>query len=202
MGVTHTTIEKRAVRRRRQSVSDSDPTLSPSTRFAAIDFETADSGRDSACALAVVVVENGKIARREHRLIKPPRRDFIFSYLHGITWADVAGEPEFDAVWSDMASLIKDVDFIAAHNASFDRGVLRDCCELAGIRPPAAPFVCTVKLARRAWDIRPTKLPDVCRKFRIKLNHHNALSDATACARIVIRAVKAGFDPMSVVSRA
>jgi len=56
-----------------------------------------------------------------------------------------------------------------------------------------------VKLARRAWDIRPTKLPDVCRRFLIRLQHHNALSDATACARIVMRAVKAGIDPMRLV---
>ncbi|OGH59120.1 MAG: hypothetical protein A3G34_02220 [Candidatus Lindowbacteria bacterium RIFCSPLOWO2_12_FULL_62_27] len=56
-----------------------------------------------------------------------------------------------------------------------------------------------MKLARRAWDIRPTKLPDVCRRFLIRLQHHNALSDATACARIVMRAVKAGIDPMRLV---
>jgi len=31
-------------------------------------------------------------------------------------------------------------------------------------------------------------------QIRIRLNHHNALSDATDCARIVMRALKAGFD--------
>ena len=36
-------------------------------------------------------------------------------------------------------------------------------------------------------------------QIRIRLNHHNALSDATACARIVMRAVKAGIDPMRLV---
>jgi len=42
-------------------------------------------------------------------------------------------------------------------------------------------------------------LPDVCRRFRIRLNHHNALSDATACARIVMGALKAGIEPMRLV---
>ena len=41
-------------------------------------------------------------------------------------------------------------------------------------------------MARRAWNLRPTKLPDVCRHLGITLNHHDALSDALACAKIVI----------------
>ena len=44
--------------------------------FVAIDFETADYQRDSACAVALVRVESGKIVAREHRLIRPPRRTF------------------------------------------------------------------------------------------------------------------------------
>jgi len=58
-------------------------------KFAAIDFETADYGRDSACALSVVILENGKVVKKAFSLIRPPRRDFVFSYLHGITWGDV-----------------------------------------------------------------------------------------------------------------
>lgn len=30
-------------------------------RFAALDFETADYGRDSACALSVVIVDNDRV---------------------------------------------------------------------------------------------------------------------------------------------
>jgi DNA polymerase-3 subunit epsilon len=54
--------------------------------FVAIDFETADDGRDSACAVALVRVENLEIVRRETRFVRPPRRQFRFSHLHGITW--------------------------------------------------------------------------------------------------------------------
>ena len=49
-----------------------------------------------------------------------------------------------------------------------------------------------MKLARDTWRIYPTKLPDVCRRLAIALNHHEALSDAEACARIVIAAQKQG----------
>jgi DNA polymerase-3 subunit epsilon len=156
--------------------------------FVAIDFETADYGQDSACAVALVRVQDGRIVDRACRLIRPPRREFVFSYIHGITWTDVAGEPTFRDVWPHLTHLVDGAEFLAAHNAPFDRGVLRACCAAANLRPPVLGFECTVRLARAAWGIYPTKLPDVCRHLRIPLRHHDAASDAEACARIVIAA--------------
>jgi DNA polymerase-3 subunit epsilon len=66
--------------------------------------------------------------------------------------------------------------------------VLEACCRHARVRSPALPYVCTVQLARRTWGIYPTKLPDVCASLGIALDHHEALSDAEACARIVLAA--------------
>jgi DNA polymerase-3 subunit epsilon len=156
--------------------------------FAAIDFETADPGRDSACAIGVVRVERGRITERVHRLIRPPCPHVEFTWVHGITWAQVKDEPRFGEVWRDLVPLLEGTEFLAAHNASFDRSVLRACCAAAGLPEPSTPFECTVKLARRTWDLRPAKLPDVCRHLRIPLRHHDALSDAEACARIVLAA--------------
>lgn len=163
-------------------------------KFAALDFETADNGRDSACALAVVRVEDGKVTATGYKLIRPPRSFFLFTYVHGITWKDVADQPGFGRVWEELAPLVEGVDFLAAHNASFDRGVLAACCEGTGHKMPAAPFLCTVKLARRLWDLRPTNLPAVCRHLGLPLKHHEALSDAMACARIVIAAREDGAE--------
>jgi DNA polymerase-3 subunit epsilon len=161
-------------------------------KFAAIDFETADYGRDSACALAVVVAENGVIIDKRYSLIRPPRKDFMFSYLHGITWRDVAKKPAFGEYWQEIKGIFDDVDFIAAHNASFDRGVLHACCSMEGHDLPEIDYLCTMKLARRLWNVYPTKLSDVCRHFRIALNHHEAASDALACAKIVLNAAGQG----------
>jgi DNA polymerase-3 subunit epsilon len=47
-----------------------------------------------------------------------------------------------------------------------------------------------VQISRRVWNIHPTKLSDVCAKLRIALNHHEALSDAMACAKIVLAAAR------------
>ncbi len=162
-------------------------------RFAAIDFETADQGRDSACAAAIVVVEKGKIVHKAHALIRPPRRDFVFTHIHGITWEDVAEKPNFAELWPGMRSLLHEVDFIAAHNASFDRSVLHSCCLGAAVKPPEVKFLCTVKLARRLWDIYPTKLPNVCNRLGIPLKHHDAKSDALACAKIVLEGLPLGL---------
>ena len=163
-----------------------------SLKFAAIDFETADYGRDSACAIAVVRVAGGEIVDRAHFLIRPPRRSFVFTYLHGISWADVADVPTFRELWPRIRESFVGADFLAAHNAPFDRAVLHTCCETARVAPPDLAFRCTVRLARSVWQLRPTTLPDVCAHLRIPLRHHDALSDAEACARIVIAAAAAG----------
>lgn len=154
--------------------------------FVAIDFETADYQRDSACAVGLVRVEDGKIVRRETRLIRPPRREFVFTHVHGITWSDVAGKPEFQEVWRELEPVLEGAEFLAAHNASFDRSVLRACCEKAAMAVPPTPFTCTMRLARERWSIYPTRLPDVCSQLGIALKHHDAASDAEACARIMI----------------
>lgn len=158
--------------------------------FVALDFETADPMRDSACALALVRVEGVRIVARETRLLRPPRREFWFTHIHGITWPMVAGEPRFEEAWPGMAPMLEGADFLAAHNASFDRSVMGACCGRAGLDAPRAPYLCTVRLARRVWRIHPTRLPDVCGRLDIPLRHHDAGSDAEACARIVIRAVE------------
>jgi DNA polymerase-3 subunit epsilon len=160
----------------------------PAGDFVAIDFETADSGPDSACAVALVRVEAGRIAARAFRLIRPPRRVFRFTHIHGIRWEDVRREPTFGEVWPDLEPMLSGASFLAAHNAPFDRGVLSTCCRSHGLAPPPLPFVCTVQLARRVWRLRPANLPAVCRHLGIPLRHHDAASDAEACARIVLRA--------------
>jgi DNA polymerase III epsilon subunit-like protein len=90
----------------------------------------------------------------------------------------------------------------AAHNASFDRGVLHACCGKFGITPPSADFLCTMKLSRRVWGIRPTKLSDVCRHFNIPLQHHDAASDALACAKIVLEASASGIPVSAFLKKA
>jgi DNA polymerase-3 subunit epsilon len=161
--------------------------------YVALDFETADYKRDSACAIGMVAVSDGRIVDRYYQLIRPPRQAFVFTYIHGITWEHVKNEPTFKAVWKNISAYLTEADYVLAHNASFDRSVLKACCIASEIEVPPIQFVCTVKLARQVWDINPTKLPDVCRKLNIDFkNHHNAEADALACARIGLTAIDGG----------
>ncbi len=159
-------------------------------KFLAIDFETANTSPESACALGLVKVENGKIKATEQILIRPPTPRFQFSYIHGITWAEVKEAPTFKDHWPTILKWFDDVDFVCAHNAGFDRRVLEACCKLYEIEPPKLPYQCTVQLARETWDLYPTNLPRVCEFLGIELNHHEALSDARACAKIAIEALR------------
>lgn len=156
--------------------------------FVAIDFETANYRRDSACAVGLVKVAGGEIVDQAVHLIRPPTREFTFTHIHGLRWKDVADADDFGALWPRLEAMLQGAEFFAAHNASFDRGVLRACCASYGLAAPTLPFRCTVQMSRRVWNIRPTKLSDVCARLSIALNHHEALSDALACAKIVLAA--------------
>ena len=158
--------------------------------FVAIDFETADYGPDSACAVALVRVENLQIVWRQTRLLRPPRRQFVFTYVHGISWQQVAGQPTFAEAWPELSRLLGGIEFLAAHNAKFDASVLAACCQVAQLPVPPLPFECTVALARRTWGLHPAKLPNVCSFLGLSLQHHDPCSDAEACARIVIAACR------------
>jgi len=142
------------------------PPITSTSSFVALDFETANNSRDSACSLAIIRVESLEIVSRTYRLIRPPSTHFMFTGIHGITWRDVSCEPTFEDLWHEFRPLFEGISFIAAHNASFD-------------------YLCTVKLARQTWNLNPAKLPNVCSYLCLPLEHHNPLSDAEACANIV-----------------
>ena len=162
--------------------------------FTAIDFETANYQRDSACSLAMIKVIDGAIVDRWFALIHPPPGDFVFTYLHGISEADVASAKTFAEHWPDIRAFCRDTPILAAHNAAFDREVLQSCCRFYRIKPPPYRFVCTVQAARWAWPGLPRHTLDaVCRKLNLPLNHHDAQSDAQACARILLRTIQDGY---------
>lgn len=160
--------------------------------FAAIDFETADDGRDSACAVAVVRVEGSRIVRRESTLIRPPRAldggAMKFTYVHGLRYEDVKDAPPFAEAWAKVLPAVEGCVRLVAHNAPFDRSVLAACLAAAKLPPVALPWTCTLALAVQQWQ-KPlrNRLPDVCERLGIAFaNHHDAAADAEGCARVLM----------------
>lgn len=159
-------------------------------RWAAIDFETANMERASACAVGLALVDDDKVIAHGSWLIRPHELRFLpqFVDMHGITPELVAGEPEFDRVWGLVSPHLVGRRLLA-HNADFDREVLAAECQLYRIPQPRAAWYCTVELSRAAWpELYNHKLPTVCRHVGIALDHHDASSDAWACAQIALAA--------------
>ncbi|MBQ4278811.1 MAG: 3'-5' exonuclease [Rikenellaceae bacterium] len=158
--------------------------------FAAIDFETANGKRTSVCSVGVVVVRDGVAIDRIHELIRP--RPNFYSYwttrIHGMTYDDTAGAPEFPDVWRMIAPRIAGLPLVA-HNSPFDEGCLRAVHELFGMPYPDYRFFCTCRAARRVLPGLPNyQLQTVSARCGYDLaNHHHALADAEACARIALR---------------
>ena len=139
----------------------------------------------------MVRIEDGRVTRRVRQFFRPPRDVMLFTHIHGISMDYLLDKPDFGQAWPVLREVIEGADFLAAHNAGFDRGVLHACLDRAGFEHPDQPWVCTVRQARNTLGIYPAHLANVCKVMGIKLNHHEALSDAEACARIVLAARRA-----------
>ncbi|WP_379132841.1 3'-5' exonuclease [Paenibacillus sp. sgz500958] len=156
--------------------------------FIAIDFETANSSRSSACALGLIQVQAGIITGEHHWLIDPQQHfDGRNIAIHGISPSMVRGKPTFTELWPTVQPLLQD-QMVVAHNASFDMSVLRYCLDGAGLPYPPFQYMCTYQLGKKMLDHLPShKLNVISEHYGIALKHHDALDDARACASILIR---------------
>ena len=160
--------------------------------FTAIDFETANSSSASACAVGLVRVRDGEVVAQTGWLIRPPAgHDRFFDVnigIHGIRPEDV----QYAKTWSeqlDELTAFAGVDVLVAHNAGFDMGVLRRACEASGDACPPYRYLCSLQLARRAYQLPSYRLPLAAAAAGFTgFAHHEATADALACAHIVMDA--------------
>ena len=173
--------------------------------FTAIDFETANGSRASACALGMVKVRDGRIVDRGEWLLRPTdgggfqQRNIA---IHGITEAMVAAAPTWAAVHAEIAAFIAD-DAVIAHNAAFDLDVFRKTSSAAGIASKAFRYGCSVKMAQALLPLENHKLPTVHAALGFGgFQHHDGLADAEACANITISlALREGLADIDAVLR-
>lgn len=162
-------------------------------KYTVIDFETANSRRNSACAIGLVVVEDGQVIEERAYLIQP--HDMIFEgmniAIHGIRPEDVVDAPTFDELYLEVLKPYLENQLVVAHNASFDISVLRACLSLFNIPFPTLDYLCTVKVAQKCWEYLPRHSLDVVSKFLgFEFKHHDAYDDARACANVLIKAAE------------
>lgn len=160
-------------------------------KFTAIDFETANSSRGSACSIGLVKVENGQIVERFSRLIKPDPLYFdpFNVSIHGITENDVKDAPSFAELWPSLLPKISGP--LVAHNAAFDMSVLRHALDSFGVGYPNTDYFCTLVISRIAWPEQPTyALNHIAHAIGVSFAHHDAEEDAMACAHVAMAACK------------
>lgn len=159
-------------------------------RFAAIDFETANGQRSSVCSVGIVLVENGEITDSIYSLIRP-RPNFYTRWttaIHGLSSADTLNADDFPVVWEGIAPQLEGMPLVA-HNSPFDEGCLKAVHSLYGMSYPDYTFYCTCRLSRRQYpSLENHQLHTVSAHCGYNLaNHHHALADAEACAKIALK---------------
>jgi DNA polymerase-3 subunit epsilon len=156
--------------------------------WAAIDLETANADRASACALGLVVIQEAQIVKRRSWLIRPKGCfDLNNVVIHGITSDHVAEEPTFAELWDEVHSEIRGMPLVA-HNASFDISVLRHTLDHYELQYPILDYYCTRAISHALWPTLPSYgLELVSHYLGLSFTHHAVEEDAMACAAIVLR---------------
>ena len=167
--------------------------VSGSTRidFVGIDTETANSSRSSLCSIGIAVVADGEVVAEAEQTIDP-ECDFAFfnTKVHGLDTDSVAGAPTLPQVWDNIARIC-DGQRLIFHNAAFDMGVLRASAARYGLPGFTGSVTCTMRLARRVWPTVPGYgLGVLAPRLGIAFDHHQAGSDAWACASVALAMIK------------
>ena len=158
--------------------------------FVAIDFETANQNRASACSVGLVKVRQGEVVDTFATLLRPPAPYQHFhpynTFIHGISAKDVSKSPTLGEIWPEIESFVEDLPMVA-HNAGFDMSVLQSQLAHEQVTFHERKFLCTLVLSRHLLGLPINKLPYVADHLGILLEaHHDALSDARAAAEILI----------------
>lgn len=162
--------------------------------FVALDFETANEHRGSACSVALVKFdEHGEETDRFSTLLHPHESlDYfnpINTWIHGITADHVANAPSWNQVHSQVIDFIGNLPLVA-HNMAFDGYVLTDLDRIYENESLKNRRYCTVRLARKLFpEMSYRGLEDVFEHYfpNDSFNHHEASADAWACGKIFVR---------------
>lgn len=148
--------------------------------FVAIDFEHAVPFKGSVCSVGIVSYKDGNIVDEYSTLIQPPNNEYNYFTIkvHGITPEHTENTPKFIDVYPEIKKRIEG-NVLVAHNAfSTDKACLEQAMDLNGIHEDLnLDWQCTYRITN-------AKLNLVAQICNIELNHHEALSDARACAKI------------------
>ena len=160
-----------------------------SAELLVVDTETNGLGGDD-CELTEVgsvLVGGGELHDRWSSLVRTsrPLRRGIQRFT-GITQAMVDGAPPLEEVLPSLEARMRG-RVLVAHNAPFDRRVLRQGFARIGLDWPDPPVLCTAGLARALLPLqRERGLAPLADSLGVDVRAvHRALADAETCARVL-----------------
>lgn len=169
--------------------------------FVSIDFETLYAQRVSACSVGLVKYKDGKQVDHYYSLIRPPfeyegKKGFALTHIHGFREEDLVSERTMKSILPEIEKFVGGLPLVA-HNASVEKGCLRDTIAFYGLRTKLAyeNIYDTLYLSKdveKQLDIYEEgegthTLDAVCRRFGVcEQHHHNALDDAEMCGNLIL----------------
>ena len=168
-------------------------------RYILFDVETPNFRNNRMSAIGITVVENAKIEKIYYTLVNPECEFDDFNIeLTGITPESVIGKPTFPELWKAIEPIFSS-GLLMAHNAPFDMSVLSKCLNDYNIEwKPFINYACTCAIGKKVFpNLANHKLNTMCDHFNIALDHHNASSDSSACALLLLKYLDKGADILS-----
>ncbi len=160
-----------------------------SAEFLVVDTETNGLAGD-ACEMTevgAVLVGGGELHDRWSSLVRCSRPlGRGIQRFTGITQEMLADAPALETVLPPLEELLRG-RILVAHNAPFDRRVLRQAFDLIGLEWPNPPVLCTAALARKLLPLQNKRgLGVLAGALGVEVETaHRALADAETCARVL-----------------
>lgn len=159
--------------------------------FIAIDVETANRQQSSICQIGLACFDDGALAWHWSALVDPEGAFEPFNIdIHGITPERIAGAAKWPAVVECIAGSLEGQTIVS--HTRFDQIALAAASRRYGLGLPDCRWIDSHAIARQLWpEMSRHRLRDLCETLGIELNHHDALSDAMACGRIIVAGMQA-----------
>lgn len=158
-------------------------------RYTIFDVETPNRANDRMSAIGIVVIEDDCVKDEFYSLVNPevPFDEFNVA-LTGITPQMADEAPTFAQLWPRIRPYMDDA-ILVAHSAQFDLAVLSKCLRHYRIEwKETASYLCTCTMSCHCLpQLERHKLNTLCDYYGIPLRHHQADSDAMACAQIFLQ---------------
>ncbi len=157
----------------------------------AFDVETPNPQNNRICSIGLAKITEEGVTETASILIDPECEfGHVNRMKNGIRPEQVAGKPNFKQFWKTYGSWFSESDCLVAHNARFDLSVLSKTLQAYGLPRPMVKYIDTQIAAKACFPaLNRFGLEPLCEYLDIELNHHEAGSDAKACAQVFLEMI-------------